>query len=67
MRFIEQGRRIYRELNEPLKINLDIVLIDVQPSEIDKMSQTMALLELILSGPFEIIPSPVESEQRDDA
>lgn len=58
MKFISQGQRFYRELNEPLKINVDLVLVDVHPSEIDKMSEAMAALEKILSGSFELVPVP---------
>ena len=62
MRFTSQGHRIYREPNEPLRINVDFVLVDIHPSEVDKIAEVLATLEKILDGVFELVSSTNKSD-----
>jgi hypothetical protein len=61
MKFVSQGHRIYRELGKPLRINIDMALMDVRHNDIDKMTEVMASLEKILSGRFELVPASSEN------
>jgi hypothetical protein len=59
MKFVSNGQRYYREENEPLKINVDLVLVDVHPNKTDEMAEVMSALEKIFSGRFELFTSNV--------
>lgn len=57
MQFKCTGYSVQRYVDEPVKLNLDILISDIRPSEIDKISTALALIEKILATTFILTPA----------
>lgn len=55
MIFRSVGQTLYREVGRLLRVSLEMILVDVKPNDIEKMSEAMAALEKVLGDSFEIV------------
>ena len=55
MTLVCQGYRTQREINEPLRINVDFVLLGISPRNTKDMGEAVKKIELFLSGKVDLV------------